>query len=95
VVYVADHVPESTPEHSAVDRVRLDPRLRTRDDTGLTAAVVGTLGWAVAWIVLTLAGTDGDTTDFWRWVCAIGIVIGLIVFAFLLIRLRRRRTPQE
>lgn len=93
--HVADHAPEGTPERSAVDRVRLDPRLRTRDDTGLTATLAGTLAWAVAWIILTLAGNDDETTDFWRWVCAIGILIGLIVFAFLLIRLRRRRRPQE
>jgi membrane associated rhomboid family serine protease len=83
------------PEVSAIDRVRLDPRLRTRDDSGITAITIGTLAWAVAWLVLTFGFPD--TPQSWRAVSAAGFILGLIGGVLLVLRYRRimRRRGQE
>lgn len=83
------------PEVSAIDRVRLDPRLRTRDDSGITAITIGTLAWAVAWLVLTFGFPDAPQS--WRAVSAAGFILGLIGGVVLVLRHRRmtRRRSQE
>ena len=64
------------PSESAIDRVRRDPRLRTRDDSGMAAVVLGTLAWAVAWIVFSVTDLDDGGTA--RAVCLAGFILGLI-----------------
>lgn len=85
----------SQPEVSAIDRVRLDPRLRTRDDSGIAAITIGTLAWAVTWLVLTFGFPDAPQS--WRAVSAAGFILGLIGGVLLVLRHRRitRRRGQE
>jgi hypothetical protein len=81
------------PEESAVDRIRHDPRLRTRDDSGLAAISIGTLVWAIVWIVLTI-GDLGE--DLWRAICVAGFGLGVVGVVFLgFRRARRNRRAQE
>jgi Protein of unknown function (DUF2530). len=101
VVDMGDQHPQAQPEEgphpevSAIDRVRLDPRLRTRDDSGISAITIGTVAWAVAWLVLTFGFPD--TPQSWRAVSAAGFVLGLIGGVLLALRHRRitRRHGQE
>lgn len=79
--------PDGHPDVSAIDRVRLDPRLRTRDDSGIVAITLGTLAWAIAWVVLTF--TDGEQS--WRMITTAGFVMGVIGWIFLVFRRRRKR----
>lgn len=73
---VTDHDPSTPPAESAIDRVRLDPRLRSRDDSGIAAIALGTLAWGIAWVVLTVASPEGaDTAGM---VCLAGFALGLI-----------------
>jgi predicted phage tail protein len=43
---------------SAIDRIRLDPALRTRDDSGVWAVTIGTIIFALAAIVIAV--TNGN-----------------------------------
>ncbi len=94
---VTDHHQPTPPAESAIDRVRLDPRLRTRDDSGIAAITVGTLAWAIAWIVLTVASPEGADTA--RAVCLAGFTLGLIGCVLVgyrrWSRARATRAPQE
>lgn len=92
---VNDPAQTPSPQTSAIDRVRLDPRLRTRDDSGLAAITIGTLAWGIAWLVLTLASPG--TPSSWQAVSGAGFTIGLIGWVLLAWRQRRitRRRDQE
>lgn len=55
---------------------------------GVGAMVLGTALWTVALVVLLLGGTRPSSDNgWWLWVCAVGIIIGVIGTAFT----RRRR----
>lgn len=94
---MGDHVP---PTESAVDRIRRDPALRTRDDSGVLALILGTVAWGIAWLVVALVGRPPDgTTNAWLWICAAGTLVGLPGIAIAATRARRRsraaRVDQE
>lgn len=93
---VTDPSAQAHPTASAIDRVRLDPRLRTRDESGIIAFSVGTLAWAIAWLVVTLATPDAPAS--WPAICVVGCVLGIIGVVVLLLRRRRiqrSRSAQE
>ena len=94
---MSDHVP---PRESAVDRVRRDPRLRSRDDSGVAALAIGTLAWCVALVVLAVLGDRLSGVDVarWMWICAAGALLGIPGIAIAVVRQRRRagaRSGQE
>jgi amino acid transporter len=66
------------------------PPLVTND---VRVAVVGTVAWAVALIVLLLIGLPEDDR-WWLWVCAVGIGIGLFAIWYTP-RLHRSRAAVE
>ncbi|QKG22549.1 hypothetical protein ACTIVE_4189 [Actinomadura verrucosospora] len=64
--------------------------MRTND---VRVALAGTAAWAVALVVLLVAGTpSGD--DWWLWVCVTGIVTGLFGVWYIP-RLQAGRERQE
>ncbi|WP_173096652.1 DUF2530 domain-containing protein [Actinomadura verrucosospora] len=66
------------------------PPMRTND---VRVALAGTAAWAVALVVLLVAGTpSGD--DWWLWVCVTGIVTGLFGVWYIP-RLQAGRERQE
>jgi Protein of unknown function (DUF2530) len=66
------------------------PPLHTND---VLVALVGTVAWAVALLVLLFIGLSGPDR-WWLWVCVAGIGIGL--FAILYVpRLQRSRAAVE
>ena len=62
---------------------------------GIAAITIGTVAWAVAWLVLTFGFPDAPQS--WRAVSAAGFVLGLIGGVLLVLRHRRitRRHGQE
>lgn len=89
MVAVSDRQPPERPEVSAIDQVRLDPRLRTRDDSGITAVSLGMLAWAIAWLVVTFALPETD--DSWQAITAAGFILGALGWVFLVVRQRRKQ----
>ena len=80
-----------------MDRILADPSLRSRDDDGVAAIVIGTVLWTIALIALLLSGSriTGIDVDRWILVCAIGAGLGIPGLAIVLARrarLRRRAT---
>ncbi|MGI5325837.1 DUF2530 domain-containing protein [Actinomadura nitritigenes] len=66
------------------------PPMRTND---VRVALAGTVAWAVALVVLLVAGTpSGDR--WWLWVCVTGIVTGLFGIWYIP-RLQAGRERQE
>lgn len=76
---------------SALDAVRADPRLRTRDDDGVGAIAVGTVAWAIALVVVLIVPMPGIDQPRWIQVCLIGLLLGIPGLAIVLLRRRRRR----
>lgn len=86
------------PPPSALDLIRADPRLRTRDDTGVAAIAVGTAAWALALAVMLIWGPamTGIDVSEWTLVCLCGALLGIPGLAIVLARRsRRRRARQE
>ncbi len=76
---------------SAIDRIRNDPALRTRDDSGLWAIAVGTLLWLIAIAVFALFGnaiTGIDSTRALQ-ISIAGFVLG--VLGVVIVGRRHRR----
>lgn len=49
--------------------------------------LAGTLGWAIAGLVLL--GTDAPAQ--WRWTCLAGVLVGVVMLPLMAIRDRRHR----
>ena len=85
------------PAPSAIDRVRADPRLRTRDDSGVAALVVGGMLWVLALVVMIVAGPSiaerypGIDVPQWTLVCACGALLTIPGLAIVLARRSRIR----
>lgn len=67
--------------------------VRALDADGLAVAVVGTLVFAIAAVVLTLGFGDLSSTghQWWLWVAWTGTGIGLAFLVYCLVRRARRR----
>ena len=80
-------------ETRAIDRVLADPRLRSRDDSGVAAIAVGTILWVLALGAVLAFGDDlsGIDVDRWLLVCAIGAALGVPGLAIVLARRARLR----
>lgn len=68
--------------------IQADPALRTRDDSGIAALAIGTVLWAIAWLVVVLMGYHGQVVM----VCALGTALGvpgMVLAAARRARLRR------
>jgi len=89
--------PDEDPAPSAIDRVRADPRLRTRDDSGVAALAVGTALWVIALIAMLALGSSlaerypGIDVPQWTLVCACGAILGIPGLAIVLARRARLR----
>ncbi|MFI0351645.1 DUF2530 domain-containing protein [Actinomadura sp. 9N407] len=70
---------------------RPDPPPLPTNDVRIAAA--GTVGWAIALIVLLIAGLS-EQHQWWLWVCVAGIVIGLFGVWYVP-RLQAGRQRQE
>lgn len=59
-------------------------------------AAVGSLGWAVALVVL-LVFNDALAPDdrWWIWVCVVGMLLGLIALVYIPFLHRRRAAAEE
>ena len=66
------------------------PPLQTKD---VLIAMVGTAAWAVALVVLLLIGLP-EPDRWWRWVCVVGVGIGLFGVWYIP-RLHRSRAASE
>jgi len=66
------------------------PPLETND---VRIAVAGTAAWAIALVVLLIAGPP-EADRWWIWVCVAGIVIGLFA-TWYIPRLQSGRARQE
>jgi H+/Cl- antiporter ClcA len=66
------------------------PQLQTND---VLIAMVGSVAWAVALLVLLIIGLPGPDR-WWLWVCVVGIGIGLFA-AWYVPRLHRSRSALE
>lgn len=53
--------------------------------------LAGTLGWAVAGLVLL--HTDAPTP--WRWTCLAGVLLGVVMLPLMAIRDRRQRRRRQ
>lgn len=67
--------------------------VRALDADGLAAAVIGTLAFAVAAVVLALdfGSVSAAGHQWWLWVACTGTVIGLAFLVYCLVRRVRRR----
>lgn len=92
---VGDVAPDPAP--STIDRVRADPRLRTRDDSGVAALVVGGVLWVLALGVMIVAGPSiaerypGIDVPQWTLVCTCGALLTIPGLAIVLARRSRIR----
>lgn len=89
---------DATPAPSAIDRIRNDPGLRTRDDTGVWAIGLGTIAWIIAAIVVLIAGenlTTAESATRWLQICLAGAGLGAIGFLVVWFRHRRIRSAQD
>lgn len=53
--------------------------------------LVGMLLWAVAGLLLLIAGAPTD----WLWICLAGFLLGIPATAVMVLRDRRRRQPRS
>ncbi len=69
--------------------------MKAVDADGLAVAVVGTLGFAVAAILLGLRVDELRSAghEWWLWVALTGVAMGLLGLVVMGLR-RRRRTPR-
>ncbi|QVQ50663.1 DUF2530 domain-containing protein [Spiractinospora alimapuensis] len=59
-------------------------------------AVVGSLGWAVALVLLVVFRDSIAPEDrWWIWVCAVGLLLGLVAFLYIPHLHRRRAAAAE
>jgi predicted phage tail protein len=85
----------ANPPPSALDRIQADPRLRTRDDSGVAAIVTGTVVWAVIWVALLVVQPTWAAGTRAIAVAATGAGLGLIGIAIVVSRQRRLRRRRE
>jgi predicted phage tail protein len=83
------------PPPSAVDRVQADPRLRTRDDSGVGAIITGTVVWAVIWVALLVVQPTWAVGTRAIAIAATGAGLGLIGIAIVVSRRRRLQRRRE
>jgi hypothetical protein len=81
---------------SAIDRIRNDPALRTRDDSGLWAITIGTLAWLIAVGVFAIFGDNFTGIDATRalQVSIAGFLLGVLGVVIVGRRHRRMKTRQ-
>lgn len=90
---------EDSPPPSAIDRIRNDPALRTRDDTGVWAIGLGVIAWLIAAALVTfytdaIAGSTEETSR-WIQICLTGAGLGVLGFIVVWRRHRRIRSDQD
>jgi hypothetical protein len=79
-----------------LEEIEANPALRSRDDSGVAAIVIGTVLWLLALAVVLIWGSDWPI-DAPRWilVCAIGAALGLPGLWLVTRRRRRLRSGQD
>ena len=59
------------------------------DEDGVQVAIIGTVAWIIAAVVLWLRGDA--VADWWLWTALVGVLIGIVGLAYCLRRRSRRR----
>jgi len=75
-----------------LEQIEGDPRLRSRDDSGVGAIAIGTVVWLLALAAVAILGSAWPIdSQRWMLVCAIGAALGAPGMVLVLRRRLHRR----